>query len=112
MNETKEQFYLAFKRFATDKQLKDSEKIFLAYVVLNDKGNGLYASNSWFRKELGWKERKTTEVISKLLKKKYIMIQRNCVNSPKRYIFLYNQRTIDIYKNGVLPNNIILDFVE
>ena len=109
----RERFYYSFKKYSTDPTLSGNERLFMTYVDLFDKETGgLYASNGWFRKELLWKERKTTDIISKLLKKKRIMIKRNCANSPERHIFLYNQETINAYKQGIFPNGYVLDFVE
>ena len=103
-------FYLTLKKYVIDPTLStDAEKLFMVYVDIMSE-QGLYASNSWFRKELGWKERKTTDIISKLLKSKHIMIMRKNKNSPTRRIIKYDEHTIELYENGLFPDKMIIDY--
>lgn len=117
MDQEKEQtladkFYYILKKYALKPDLNDAEKLFMVYVDFYNDKDGLYVTNSWFRKELRWNEQKTSDIIQKLLKKKYIMISRRTKHSPQRWILLYSADVIKRYKDGSLPDRIILDFQE
>lgn len=104
-------FYKELRHFALDPKLNSDEKIFLTYVsVFNAKG--LYAKNDYFRKEMRWDNQKVSKMITKLLREKRIMIQRKSKHSPDRWIFLYDEHTINAYKQGVLPTKYSFDYYE
>lgn len=104
-------FYKELRHFALDKSLNGDEKLFLTYVSVFNK-KGLYAKNDYFRKEQNWDNQKVSKMITKLLREKRIMIQRKTKHSPERWIFLYDEKSINAYKQGVLPTKYSLDYYE
>lgn len=110
---TDDEYYKQYKKIMRLKSLTDAEKILLTIVAsYNKTDKGLCMDNRSLSKETAWSVKKIQRTIDSLLKKKQIVIKRNKLHSPERYIFIYTEAIVKRYKQGFFGDKYILDFCE
>lgn len=107
----KDTFKKFYDKVLAAKHLNDQEKILLSFVIqYNGTDKGFCFSNKEFSKLVNWDIRKIQRTIDSLKSKKEIMIRRNSLHSPDRFIFLYDKRQIELYEMGVFGKKMVLDY--